>query len=246
MSVCRVEHVSPHLVRVTFAGLDLEGLTVEQPAASVRLLLPSPGSQELIVPSWDGNEFLMPGGRRPAIRTFTPRRLDLETHELDLDIVVHSGGVASEWAEAAVAGDPVAISGPGRGYAIDRDAPFFLLVGDETAIPAISQLLEALPAERLVQVHIEIAHPDARIALPDHPRASAEWCDRAPGASPGEALVAAVRGTDLGQDDRVWVAGEATAVQRIRRHLFEDRRLPRAQASVRGYWKHGRSGGSDA
>jgi NADPH-dependent ferric siderophore reductase len=118
----------------------------------------------------------------------------------------------------------------------------FLLFGDETAIPAISQLLEALPAERLVQVHIEIAHPDARIALPDHPRASAEWCDLSPGAPPGEALVAAVGSADLGHDDRVWVAGEATAVQRIRRHLFEDRRLARPQASVRGYWKHGRSG----
>jgi NADPH-dependent ferric siderophore reductase len=246
MSVRRVEHVSPRLVRVTFAGPDLEGLTVEQPAASVRLLLPTPGSAELIVPNWTGNEFLMPGGRRPAIRTFTPRRLDPETHELDLDIVIHSGGVASEWAEAAEPGDPAAISGPGRGYVIDQDAPLFLLVGDETAIAAISQLLEALPAERLVQVHIEIAHPDARITLPEHPRASVEWCDRAPSASPGEALVDIVRGADLGQDDRVWVAGEATAVQRIRRHLFENRRLPRAQASVRGYWKYGRSGGVDA
>ena len=242
ISVRRVEHVSPRLVRVTFGGLDLEGLTVEQPAASVRLLLPSPGSQELIVPSWNGNEFLMPSGRRPAIRTFTPRRLNPETHELDLDIVIHCSGVASEWAKRAEPGDPAAISGPGRGYAIDRDAPLFLLFGDETAIPAISQLLEALPAERLVQVHIEIAHPDARIALPDHPRASAEWCDLSPGAPPGEALVAAVGSAALGHDDRVWVAGEATAVQRIRRHHFEDRRLPRPQASVRGYWKHGRSG----
>jgi NADPH-dependent ferric siderophore reductase len=44
---------------------------------------------------------------------------------------------------------------------------------------------------------------------------------------------------------RVWAAGEAAAVQRIRRHLFQDRQLPRAQATVRGYWKHGRSGGAD-
>ena len=64
----------------------------------------------------------------------------------------------------------------------------------------------------------------------------------AAGASPGDALVAAVGGADLGADTRVWVAGEAAAVQRIRRHLFEDRGLPRAHASVRGYWKHGRSG----
>jgi NADPH-dependent ferric siderophore reductase len=245
MWVRRVGDVSPRLVRITFAGPDLESLTVEHPAASVRLLLPWPGIQELVVPSWNGNEFLLPDGRRPAIRTLTPRRVDPETFEIELDIVIHGGGVVSEWAQAAELGDPAAISGPGRGYAIDRDAPAFFLGGDETAIPAISQILAALPAERPVQVHIEVAHPDARIALPDHPRVTAEWCDLTPDAPSGDALFAAVRSADLEPGIRVWVAGEAAAMQRIRRHLFEDRRLPRSQASVRGYWKHGRSGDAD-
>jgi len=246
VAVRRVEHLSPHLVRATLAGPDLAGLSVERPAASVRLLLPSPGRQELVIPSWNGNEFLLPDGRRPTIRTFTPRRVDPEAPELDVEIVIHGNGVASEWAEAAEPGDPVAISGPGRGYAINRDAPTFLLAGDETAIPAISQLLEALPAETPVQVHIEIAHPDARLALPHHPCATVEWCDLPPGASSGHALVATVGAADVVPGTQVWVAGEASAMQRIRRHLFEDRRLPRAQASVRGYWKHGRSGDVDA
>ena len=245
MWVRRVGDVSPRLVRITFAGPDLESLTVEHPAASVRLLLPWPGTQELVVPSWNGNEFLLPDGRRPAIRTLTPRRVDPETFEIELDIVIHGGGVVSEWAQAAEPGDPAAISGPGRGYAIDRDAPAFFLGGDETAIPAINQILAALPAERPVQVHIEVAHPDARIALPDHPRVTAEWCDLTPDAPSGDALFAAVRSADLEPGIRVWVAGEAAAMQRIRRHLFEDRGLPRSQASVRGYWKHGRSGDAD-
>jgi NADPH-dependent ferric siderophore reductase len=245
MWVRRVGDVSPRLVRITFAGPDLESLTVEHPAASVRLLLPWPGTQELVVPSWNGNEFLLPDGRRPAIRTLTPRRVDPETFEIELDIVIHGGGVVSEWAQAAEPGDPAAISGPGRGYAIDRDAPAFFLGGDETAIPAISQILAALPAERPVQVHIEVAHPDARIALPDHPRVTAEWCDLTPDAPSGDALFAAVRSADLEPGIRVWVAGEAAAMQRIRHHLFEDRGLPRSQASVRGYWKHGRSGDAD-
>jgi NADPH-dependent ferric siderophore reductase len=242
VAVRRVEQLSPRMVGVTFAGPDLEGLAVEHPAASVRLLLPSPGAQQLVIPSWNGNEFLLPDGQRPTIRTFTPRRVDPGALELDLEIVIHGDGVASEWAEAAEPSDPAAISGPGRGYAIDRDAPAFLLAGDETAIPAISQLLEALPAETPVQVHIEVAHPDGRLAMPDHPRATVEWCDLPPGAAPGDALVATVRGADPAPGTRVWVAGEAAAVQRIRRHLFEDRGLPRAQASVRGYWKHGHSG----
>ena len=128
----------------------------------------------------------------------------------------------------------------------NAEATAFLLAGDETAIPAIGQLLEVLPPDTPVRAHIEVAGPEARLVLPDHPRATVEWCDLPPGASPGEAVVAAVRGADLADGTRVWVAGEAAAVQRIRRHLFEDRGLPRAQATVRGYWKHGRSGDADA
>lgn len=242
--VHRVERLSPRMTRLTLAGPDLEGLAVEEPAASVRLLLPSPDG-ELVMPSWNGNEFLLPDGRRPPIRTFTPRRSDPEAQELDLEIVVHGHGVASEWAEAARPGETAAVSGPGRGYPIDRETPAFLLAGDETAIPAISQLLEALPGETPVRARLEVAVPAARLPLPPHPSADVEWFDLAPGASPGDALVAAVVGVDLAPGTKVWVAGEAAAVHRVRQHLFRERGLPRAQASVRGYWKHGRSGGGD-
>lgn len=240
-----MERLTPRLVGVTFTGPDLEGLAVELPAASVRLLLPSPGARELVMPEWNGNEFLLPDGLRPTIRTFTPRRVDPEALELDLEIVVHGGGAASDWAEAAEAGQPAAISGPGRGYAVEPNAPAFLLAGDETAIPAICQLLEALPAGTPVQVYIEMVHPDARLSPPHHPGADVEWLDLQPGAAPGDALLEAVRNAHLVPDTRVWAAGEAAGVQRIRRHLFEDRGWPRTHASVRGYWKHGRSGDGD-
>ena len=174
VGVRRVQRLSPRMIRVTFAGPDLKGLTVEHPAASVRLLLPSAEGQELVMPSWNGNEFLLPDGRRPTIRTLTPRRVDPDALELEVEIVLHGEGAASDWAAAAEPGDQAAISGPGRGYAIDRDAPAFVLVGDETAIPAVSQLLEVLPTETPVQVHIEVAHPDARLALSDHPHATVE------------------------------------------------------------------------
>src|SRR5262245_6121625 len=73
--VQRVEPRSPRLLRITLTGPELEGLTVEQPAASVRLLLPSSTDGELVFPVWNGNEFLLADGRRPVIRTFTPRRV---------------------------------------------------------------------------------------------------------------------------------------------------------------------------
>src|SRR3954470_7409286 len=112
VTVARVAPVTPRLVRVTFTGAELDGLVVEQPAASVRLLLPSPGRDELVMPAWNGNEFLLPDGTRPAIRTFTPLRAS--GRELDLAFVVHDGpGVASQWVTGAQAGDEAAVSGPG-------------------------------------------------------------------------------------------------------------------------------------
>ncbi len=238
--VRRLELLSRHMAGLTLTGPDLEGFAVDQPAASVRLLLPLPGNTGLVIPAWNGNEFLLADGSRPIIRTFTPRRFDPETLELDLEIVIHPGGTVSGWVQEASPGDPVAISGPGRGYAIDGTAGSFLLAGDETALPAMSQLLEVLPADTAVQVHVEVAHPDARLALPGHPRATVAWHDRPPGSLPGDALIAAIRAADVDPGVRVWIAGEAASMHAIRRHLFDDRQLPRDQATVRGYWKHAR------
>lgn len=245
VTVRRVAPVSPRLVRVTLAGDELDGFALDLPAASVRLLLPSPGAPELVTPTWNGNEFLLPDGSRPTIRTFTPRRVDSQALELDVEIVVHGNGAASQWASDISPGDHAAISGPGRGYTIDRAAPVFVLAGDETAIPAISQLLELLPTETPVVVHVEVAHPDARLELPDHPRADVTWHDLPDGAPPGDTLVEAMRRADIDAHARVWAAGEAAAVQRIRRNLFKDRGMARSQAVVRGYWKHGRGGDTD-
>jgi NADPH-dependent ferric siderophore reductase len=247
VAVRRVEARGPRLTRLTLGGSELDGLTIDQPAASVRLLLPTK-TRQLVMPTWNGNEFLLPDGGRPPIRTFTPRRLDPDALELDVEIVRHGAGAASEWAAVAQPGDPVAVSGPGRGYVVDREAPAFLLAGDETAIPAISQLLEVLPRQPTADVHVELAHPEGRLDLPGHPHATVAWHELAPGAPPGDALVDAVRDVDLVAGSRVWVAGEAAAVQRVRRLLFEDRGFPRASATVRGYWKRGASGdgGDDA
>lgn len=240
----RVARLSPHMVRVTLGGPELEGLRVDEPAASVRLLLPSSGTTDLEMPAWNGNEFLLADGSRPTIRTFTPGRLDTGAHELELDVVIHAGGAASAWATSAEPGAPAAVSGPGRGYEVDPDAAAFLVAGDEAAIPAIRQLLEVLPQAAPVQVHVEIAQPDARLPLPDHPGATVAWHDLPPDAPAGQALWEAVESTEVPPDAHVWAAGEAAAMQRIRRHLFDDRGLSRAQVNVRGYWKRGRSGGA--
>jgi NADPH-dependent ferric siderophore reductase len=57
--------------------------------------------------------------------------------------------------------------------------------------------------------------------------------------------MAAVRGAELTPGARVWAAGNAAAMQQIRRHLFDDRGWQRSHATVRGYWKAERALPSD-
>jgi NADPH-dependent ferric siderophore reductase len=245
--VAGISRVTPRLVRVTVAGPQLEGLVIDQPAASVRLLLPDPGRRELVVPAWTGNEFVLPDGRRPVIRTLTPLRPDPVAQSLDLEIVVHGGGALTAWVGSADVGDEVALSGPGRGYPVDPDAPGFLLAGDESALPAIGQVLQALPPAKPVRVIAEVTGPEARRDLPAADRLTVDWCDLPAGAAPGDAVVAAVVAATAGltEGTRIWAAGEAAAMQRIRRHILDELGVPRSQTWIRGYWKHGRAGDSD-
>ena len=225
---------SPRMMRIVVGGPELPGLVVPDPAASVRLLVPWPG-EDFELPTWNGNEFLLADGRRPALRTFTPVAVDGE--HLTIDIVRHPGGAISEWAETASAGDPCAVSGPGRGETIDESAARYVLLGDETAIPAIEQLLGAIPAGTRVETHIEIVDDTARLDLPPHPDASTQWHVADPADPPGSTLRRAI--TEVAVDDgtRVWAAGEAAAVQAIRKHLFDERDTPRSHTTIRGYWK---------
>jgi NADPH-dependent ferric siderophore reductase len=232
--------LSARMLRVVLGGDDLAGFAIQSPASSVRLLLPPTGSDVIEMPTWTGNQFELASGDRAPIRTFTPRAFDPTQLELTLDVVLHDHGAATDWVRNANPGDEVAISGPGRSELLDPAARSFLVAGDESAIPAISQLLEAIAPDHLVDAHIEIAHPDARFELPAHPQATITWHDAAPAAAPGHSLTTTIEGLDQ-LPDAVWVAGEAAAVQRLRTHLFDERGLSRQRVTARGYWKQGRS-----
>ena len=226
--------------RVVLGGDELAGFSIEAPASSVRLLLPPAGAGEIEMPAWTGNQFELATGERAPIRTFTPRSFDADRLELTLDVVLHDHGAATDWVRRADVGDEAAISGPGRSEPLDPSARSFLLAGDESAIPAISQLLESITADCTVEVHIENTDPRARFELPDHPNATITWHDAVAGRAPGDAFATAVERLDR-LPNVVWVAGEAAVVQRLRVHLFDERGLTRTSVTARGYWKLGRS-----
>lgn len=235
------EWLTSRLVRVTLEGPELTGPRVTEPASSIRVLLPEPGrSGPLEMPDWDGNRFVYPGGRRPTIRTLTPRRHQPEPGVLQVDVVVHGAGAAALWAATAAEGTPAAVSGPARGYSLDPEATRLVLGGDETAVAAISQIVETSPGDLELDVHVETGAADARPPLPSHPRSRIRWVTT-DGRLPGQALVEQLADVEIPEGTRMWVAGEAAAMQRLRQRTFTERGVPRSRVTIRGYWKHGRS-----
>ena len=226
------EEVTPRLLRLRFEGDVLRRLDVPQVAMSVRLVVPWAGEDELVIPEWEGNEFLRADGSRPALRTFTPLDHDPDAGQLTLEIVRHDGGAVSAWAESAAIGARAALSGCSAGYDIPPEAEVLLVLGDETAIPAIRQIVAAAPDHVTLETHIEVVGESAVVDLP------AEWHVTPHGESPGGQLAEVVESLEaLGDGTYVWAAGEAGAMQRIRTHLFKRLGVDRGRAAIRGYWK---------
>ncbi|MFC7793499.1 siderophore-interacting protein [Streptomyces cinereoruber] len=241
--VVHTERITPHMVRLVLGGPGLDGFDAgEYTDHYVKLLFapegvayPEPFDMERI-----REEF--PREQWPTTRTYTVRAWDPERRELTIDFVVHGDeGLAGPWAARAEAGDTVRFLGPGGGYAPDEAADWHLLVGDESALPAIAAALERLPAGARAHTFVEIADAAEEQKLETAAGIDVTWLHR--GDRPvGEALVEAVRTLDFPAGDvHAFVHGEAGFVKELRRHLRLDREVPRERLSISGYWRLGKS-----
>ena len=233
--------MSPTLVRVVVEGDELRAMDVAGAGAGVRLLLPSAPDQPVDLPVWNGNAYFAVDGSRPPIRTMTPLDQDQAAGRLAFEVVRHEGGLLTPWVDAVVLGGEVAVSGPSRGYQLDPATTTITYLGDQTALPAIRQLIAVTPSHVAVAAVVEVPDAASEIDIAGDPDRLVRWVHTQPDLAPGEQLVEALSHVELSHANRLWAAGEAAAMQRIRRHLFDDRALPRSVAHVRGYWKHGRS-----
>jgi len=187
-----------------------------------------------------------------VVRTMTVRRADPVAREIAIDIAVHGEhGTAGQWAATAEPGQPAYLMGPSGAYAPDPAADWHLLAGDETALPAISVALEALPANAIGQVFIETADPADEIPLTAPAGVQVNWVfrggradlvgeDRAGDHAP---LVEAVKSSLwLPGQVHVFVHGEAQAVMHnLRPYIRKDRGVEAKWASISGYWRRGRT-----
>jgi NADPH-dependent ferric siderophore reductase len=233
--VKRVQAITPRMVRVTFTSPELANFGWNGPAAHIKVIFVDPAQAAA------SGAAAAPAEPRPTMRTYTPRRFDRDTRELDVDFVLHGEGPASTWASQAAVGQSLMIGGPGRNYVIDPNAEWFVLIGDDSAIPAIATILEHLPPTARATAFIEVVDGADEFPFYSGANATIHWLHRGDDVKKaGAQLEAAVRALTFPPGaGRVYVACEADAVRRIRRHLLTERGMSRDHIVTRGYWKLG-------
>lgn len=240
VEVRSVERRSPGFVRVTFTGDELDGFVSAGFDDHVKVLFPD-ASGEIVVPEVTPNGVTWPAGRTAIKRDYTPRSHDPETRTLVIEFALHEAGPATAWARSAAPGDRLVIGGPRGSLIIPTGFDFHLLIGDETALPAISRRLAELPGTTRVIVLIEVDGPDEEIVLPSAAACEIHWCHRA-GAQPGSSVVLldTLRGMPLPEGEGfAWVAGETGVVRAIRAHLVGEREMSPNRVRAAGYWRRG-------
>ena len=242
MRVRAIHTLSPRMRRVVFTGVaatDFADLANAPPGAAIKLMFPQDAASTT-------------GAGRTLGRAYTIRRYDAARGELDIDFVVHDEtpaaqhGPAARWLEHATPGDEVEFAGPKRGFRADPAAPWTLLIGDETALPAIFAILESLPEP--AQVHTYIAIGDARAQLPlegalaAHPRSrNIHWVE-SDTAHAGAMMVGALSAQTMpAGTPQVFLAGEASLLKQVRTLLEGAWEVPHDAIDAKGYWTAGLS-----
>ncbi len=242
LTVTAVRQVTPSVRRVTLTG-DPAVIGTAEP--TVNLLVPRVDDP---APRWptvarDGRIVWPPGSHGVSLRSYTARRQDPATGELDVDFVLHGDGPAAAWAGAARPGALLAVAGSGSlGFS---PAATLLLAADETALPAVSRILAQVPpgTRGLALLEVADAEEEQDLAAPDG--LEIRWLHR--GATPpGEStlLVDAVAALERPHGDVfAWVAAESAAVRAVRADLRARWGLTRAEHHAIGYWRRGRAMG---
>jgi NADPH-dependent ferric siderophore reductase len=228
------------MVRVVLGGGDLDRF--EMPShtdAYVNVAIPPSGAPYDAVFDPKQVRAEHPEDVQPARRRYTVRAWDEGARQLTLDFVVHgSEGVAGPWAASARPGDVLVFEGPGSGYRPDPAAGWHLMVGDESALPAVAASLEAVPRGARVVVRLACDGPEHEIALATEGDLDLQWLHRSGEPADADLLVDSVRALEL-PEGRVhaFVHGEADEVRALRRHLLAERGMSRTDMSCSPYWR---------
>ncbi|MVU83676.1 siderophore-interacting protein [Nocardia sp. ET3-3] len=252
------KRISPHFVRVTLGGQGLAGFTAMGYDQWFRLFMPGrDGSLRLPTSSsnlgWFAQYLMMGKEHRPLTRNYTVRDYRAasfgefgSTAEIDIDFAVHAeDSPAAAWANAATPGCEVGLLDEGITYQAPDHSDWTLLVGDESALPGIAGVLRSLPRGTQGAAYLEIPSAEDRQELNEPSGVRVNWLVRTEAHGEVGALAAqAVREADLpGKGVYAFVAGEQKLAAGVRRHLAQEREIPKTDITFTGYWRVGKSQG---
>jgi len=228
--VAALQALSPHFVRVTFTGHDLADFGVDGLDQRIKLVLPleATGYDTFPTDDWWPSWRALPAHQQNAFRTYTARAVRPHLREVDVDFVSHGDqGAAASWLARTRVGDEAMLIGPdatsgvtgsGVEWAPGR-ASTVMIAGDETAVPAISSIVESLPADARGCVFLEVPTADDVLPLVAPPGVTVHWLPRSGSGAPAtdaavDVAVDAAYGAPLQAAVRGWTARYVTAWHR--------------------------------
>ena len=239
LTVTGVSQLTPHLTRITLNG-DFEGFQSLGFDDHVKLFFPNPETGALTLPVIGA----VSEGPKPVMRDYTPRRFDAKSQTLDIEFALHDAGPATLWAMNAKIGDILNIGGPRGSMLIPQTFDGYVMIGDDTALPAIARRLEEMPNGTQVCVVAEVESLDDRLTFETNADLRVHWVYRQ--AAQNNSLLDALRGLHLPQNDvHIWVACESSQAKLIRTHLIEDHGARPQWIKASGYWRKGDAGAHD-
>lgn len=240
VTVARKTALSAGMLRLTLAGDELQGFrTTGMPDEYLRLFFPNEETGELVLPIIDADGRWSYREGKPPVRcsTYTVRRFDRRNRELDIDFVVHEGGVASDWARRVSEGEPMVINNPRGLYTPASDVPWQVVIADATGIPAAARLLEQKPDHLACRVVIEVAFEEDIQPLPNAANIDVTWIVGSGNGHFGSRL------GDIFPDiflpdgaGHIWAAGEQETIRQIRKFAKGKLKLPPERHKLVAYW----------
>ncbi len=228
LTLAAIEALGEHMRRLVFTAPELHDFVSAAADDHIKLFFAS-----------DSGETVM--------RDFTPRRFDTAQGTLTIDFALHEAGPATQWARKAQIGDTLDIGGPRGSAVVPDDFDWYLLIGDESALPAIGRRVEELRAGvpvitlGVVNGAADEQHFAARAAWTGH------WVHRAgTGADDASLLLDALAKLTLpGGEGFVWIAAETGVANALRAHVQDTLGHPREWIKASGYWTRGLADASD-
>lgn len=235
LEVIAVTDITPLMRRFRLKG-DMAGFASLGHADHIKAFFFPEGVEPFIAPI--GPNGAQWPGARPEMRDYTPRYWDVDAGWIELDFVLHGDGPASTWAAQSVIGSKLVIGGPRGSLVIPAAYDWYLLAGDETALPALGRRIEELPAGAKVVAFVEVADAAEEQRFDSAADVSITYLHRdgRPAGSTSLILDAVKAATLPAGDAYAYIAGESTMSKAVRAHLTDERGFNPGYVKAAGYW----------